>query len=57
MTKFDLTINQLESLIKKANEDENQEDILMFEVVNNRLIIRQSDWGHTKTKTLMNKPC
>lgn len=57
MSGFTLTIQQLERLVKEAKKDENQEDMLHFEMNNGRLIVQQNDWGHNGVKTLMNKPC
>ena len=57
MTGFLITVNQLENILKKAKSDENQEDILRFEVVSNRLIVSQKDWAQENTKILMTKPC
>lgn len=57
MSKFTLTTKQLEKLLKDANANENQEDMVSFEVKNGRLIVTQNDWGHNQTTTLMNKPC
>lgn len=56
MDEFTLTVQQLERLIKTANSDEEQEDMLNFKLRNGRLIITQFDWEHDKTKTLMDKP-
>lgn len=57
MAKFTLTIRQLEKVIKDAKKDIEQEDMVTFEVNNNRLIISQKNWGHTDEKKLMDKPC
>lgn len=57
MSKFTLTTKQLEKLLKDANSNENQEDMVSFEVKNGRLIVTQNDWGHNQITTLMNKPC
>ncbi|WP_158232829.1 hypothetical protein [Sporosarcina sp. P17b] len=56
MVEFTLSVQQLERLIKTANSDEEQEDMLNFKLRDGRLIITQFDWGHDKTKTLMDKP-
>lgn len=57
MNNFTLTIQQLERIMKEAKSNENQEDMLRFEIKNGRLIVSQYDWGHERTTTLMNKPC
>lgn len=57
LSRFFLTVKQLEKIIRDAKSDENQEDILSFEVKNGRLIITQNDWEHDQVSTLMNKPC
>ena len=57
MSGFSLTIKQLENILKEAKSNENQEDILSFEVKNSRLIVSQNDWGHNGIKVLVNKPC
>lgn len=57
MSRFFLTVKQLEKIIRDAKSDENQEDILSFEVKNGRLIITQNDWEHDQVAMLMNKPC
>lgn len=56
MSQFTLTTKQMENLLKEANSDANQEDMICFEVKNGRLIVTQNDWGHNQIKTLMNKP-
>lgn len=57
MNNFSLTLKQLKNIVKAAETDDNMEDILDFKVENERLIVSQKDWGHTKTKNIMNKPC
>ncbi|QIG62588.1 hypothetical protein [Sporosarcina phage Lietuvens] len=56
MDEFTLSVQQLERLIKTANSDEEQEDMLNFKLGNGRLIITQYDWGHDDIKVLMDKP-
>lgn len=56
MSEFTLTIRQLEKLMKEAKSNENQEDMLRFEIKNGRLIVSQYDWGHEQATELMNKP-
>lgn len=57
MNQFSLTISQLEKILKEANEDGKQEDILNFRIKDGRLNITQNDWSRTEVKTLMSKPC
>lgn len=56
MEQFSLTMGQLEKIMRKANSDEDMEDILNFTLEKGRLIISQYDWGHDKIEELMNKP-
>lgn len=57
MKEFSLTIRQLNNIIKEAERDNDQEDILCFKINNDRLTVSQYDWGHTGKKILMDKPC
>lgn len=56
MERFDLTIQQLERIIKNAKSNEDMEDIITFTLIENRLIVTQLDWGNENEKELMNKP-
>lgn len=56
-SSFSLTVRQLENLLKKSKSDDNQEDILKFEIENGRLKVSQNNWGHDSVNVLMNKPC
>lgn len=55
--QFTLTTRQLEKLVKEANLNEDQEDMVTFHMKNGRLIVTQKDCGHNHITTLMNKPC
>ncbi|MFE8701220.1 hypothetical protein ACFYKX_11495 [Cytobacillus sp. FJAT-54145] len=54
--QFSLTIQQLERIVKEAKA-EGREDIVTFALKGNRLKVTQQDWGHSKTHTVMDKPC
>ncbi len=56
MEKFELTLRQLQNIIKKADK-ENMEDIIKFHIENGRLVITQFNWEHDDKTELMNKPC